>query len=382
MSHSMNGALPEELVAWIEGVTGGRVVAAKRAGEGASRQAFSIDLAGPAGPEALFCLRDNAGGSGGSAKDAAVLRALATTAVPVPRVRAVGAELAALLLERIPGRSDFPAVDREEEREPTARDLMRLTALLHAQDPGRLAIPHLGDVAAVSDPARVQLEQLAGLLATLGDAVLPLQRFAARWLERRPPRPSRVSLVHSDMGPGNFLFQRGRVTALLDWEVAHWGDPMEDLAAVAVRDMATPIGPLSTRYAEYAAAGGPTPDLASVAWYRVFILTRNTALIALGLRRLQDPAARAPLERFQLLLLRALALCLCDVVGVPRPEPGEAGPVSASLPASATVVDASAAADEADAVRGFALELHARARAEADRLGDLAHRLPQRLEPA
>lgn len=394
MSHSMIAALPGELVAWIEGETGGRVVAAKRGGEGASRQAWAVDLAGSTGPEALFCLRDNAGGSGGSMKDAAILRALAATAVPVPRVRAASTELSALLLERIPGRSDFPAVDLEAEREPTARDLMRLTARLHALDPTTLDVPHLGRPAAGADPARDQLVQLAGLLATLGDDALPLQRFAARWLERHPPRAPRTSLVHSDMGPGNFLYQGGRVTALLDWEVAHWGDPMEDLAAIAVRDMATPIGPLAVRYAQYEAAGGPKPDLASIAWYRVFILARNTTLIALGLRRALEPASRAPLERFQLLLLRALALCLCDVVGVPRPQADPAedaapseSPVSgaaasaASSPVAPVAPDAPHA-DDAALARGFALALHARARAEADRLGDFLHRLPQRLVPS
>ncbi|MBK7951607.1 MAG: phosphotransferase family protein [Deltaproteobacteria bacterium] len=328
----MIAEIPGELAAWIEAATGGRIVCAKRAGEGASRQAWAVDLAGPAGDEALFCLRDAAGGSGGSMKDAAILGALATTEIPVPRVRAASPELSALLLERLPGRSDFPAVDLESEREPTARDLMRLTARLHALDPATLDIPHLGRPAAGADPARAQLAQLAGLLATLGDDALPLQRFAATWLERRPPRAERTSLVHSDMGPGNFLYQGGRVTGLLDWEVAHWGDPMEDLAAIAVRDMATPIGPLAVRYAEYAAAGGPKPDLASIAWYRVFILARNTTLIALGLRRALEPASRAPLERFQLLLLRALALCLCDVVGISRPEADPAEEAAPSEP--------------------------------------------------
>lgn len=375
----MIDGIPGELVDWIEDATGGRVVAAKRGGEGASRQAWSVDLASPTGLEGLFCLRDAAGGSGGSAKDAAVLRALASTAVPVPRVRAVSAELSAILLERIPGRGDFPAVDREAEREPTARDLMRLTARLHALDPGRLEIPHLGLAMPGLDPARAQQTQLAGLLATLGEDALPLQRFAATWLERHPPRAARLSLVHSDMGPGNFLYQGGRVTALLDWEVAHWGDPMEDLAAIAVRDMATPIGPLAQRYAEYAAEGGAAIDLAGVAWYRVFILARNTSLIALGLRRDLEPAARASLERFQLLLLRALALCLCDVVGIPRPGSDsdsdyDAKPGDAASPASL--------AEEAAAARRFAVELQARARAEADRLGELAHRLPQRLAEA
>jgi len=180
------------------------------------------------------------------------------------------------------------------------------------------------------------------------------------------------------MGPGNFLYRGGAVTAILDWEVAHWGDPMEDLAAIAVRDMATPIGPLAARYAEYARAGGAPVDLAGVAWYRVFILTRNTALIGLGLRRELAHRDREPLARFQLLLLRALALCLCDVVGIARPAPDTIGEDRAKS-SHASPTDPS---HEQSLARAFAVEMHARAHVEAPLLGALAERLPQRLTPS
>lgn len=371
----MSEPLPEALVAWIEASTGGRIASAKRAGEGASRQAWAVDLVGAAGSEALFCLRDAAGGTGGSGRDAAVLRALAGTGIPVPAVRAFSPELDALLLTRIPGRGDFPNVDREAEREPTARDLMRLTAALHALDPNALTIAHLGRPGPDFDAVTSQLAQLESHLALLADGALPLQRAAADWLARHPPRAARTSLIHSDMGPGNFLFEQGRVTAILDWEVAHWGDPMEDLAAIAVRDMATPIGPLALRYAEYAefaGRGAAAIDLAGVAWYRVFILTRNTTLIALGLRRALPPASREPLERFQLLLLRGLALCLCDVVGVERPVPAEVAARGVSI------LDSTSRA----LARAFALEMHARAREQAALLAPFNDRYPQRLVPA
>lgn len=364
----MSDAIAKELVDWIEAATGGRVASAKRAGDGASRLAYAVDLDRAGRVEALFCLRDATGGSGGSLKDGAVLQALAPTPIPVPRVVAMSGALGALLLERVAGRSDFPEVDREDEREPTAADLMRLTAQLHGLDPALLAIDHLGPARAVSDPARARLAELASVQALLGDRLLALQRFAADWLADRPPTARRISLVHSDMGPGNFLAAGGRVTAILDWEVAHWGDPMEDLAAIAVRDMATPVGPLPRRYAEYVAAGGPEVDLAAVAWYRVFILARNTTLIALGLARPLPPASRRPLERFQLLLLRALALCLCDGLGCARPQEEGAAQVEGS--------------DDVATARRLAREAIARGRAEAELLGDLLDRHPQRLAPS
>lgn len=350
----MRDEMPEPIARWIESETGGRLVAAKRAGEGASRRAFAVDLVGEHGPEALFCLCDATPAGGGSLRDAAVLRALAPTAIPVPAVRAASAELGAILLERVPGRSALPPADAEPERERVARDLMRLSALLHRLDPAVLPIAHLGAPGTPRSHALDQLARLDALLTALGNDALELQRFAAAALRRSPPTAERTSLVHSDMGPGNFLYEDGAVTAILDWEVAHWGDPMEDLAAIAVRDIATPIGPLAVRHAEYAAAGGPRIDAGAIAWYRVFILARNTALIALGLRHPLAPADREPLECFQLLLLRALALCLDELGGV---------------------FDRA----DRDRIAGFVRERESLARAEAGRLGELAERRPQRL---
>lgn len=315
-----DGALDPDARTWVEAVTGGTVARADRHLAGASRQAYSIDVRRDGGDLALFLLRDNLSGSGGSVRDGAVLRALAPTPVPVPHVHAVSEELAALLLERVPGRSDFPVVDDEREREPTARHLMELTAALHALDPSSLAIAHLGEPGDPATHAAAQLAKAEGAAQMIGDRLAPLFAFALAWLRRNVPVDvERSSLVHSDMGPGNFLAAGGRVTAVLDWEVAHWGDAMEDLAAVAVRDMATPVGHLPTRFAEYAAAGGGPVDLARVEWYRVLVLARNSMLIGLGLQHDSAAVDRAQLTMFRALLMRALALSLCDAIGVPRP---------------------------------------------------------------
>lgn len=59
---------------------------------------------------------------------------------------------------------------------------------------------------------------------------MPITRAVIRWLRRNPPPPAqRVGLVHGDCRAGNFLFSGTRITAVLDWEMAHVGDPIEDL---------------------------------------------------------------------------------------------------------------------------------------------------------
>jgi aminoglycoside phosphotransferase (APT) family kinase protein len=60
----------------------------------------------------------------------------------------------------------------------------------------------------------------------------PIIRAAIRWLRRNPPPAAqKVSVVHADYRTGNFLYDtEGKIHAILDWEMAHLGDPLEDLA--------------------------------------------------------------------------------------------------------------------------------------------------------
>ena len=61
-------------------------------------------------------------------------------------------------------------------------------------------------------------------------------RDGIAWLaEHAPAKPDRKVIVHGDAGPGNFMFDRERFTGLIDWEMAHVGDPMEDFAAIYFR---------------------------------------------------------------------------------------------------------------------------------------------------
>ncbi len=321
--------LPDPLRAFVERACGGKVVRAARHFAGASREAWSLDVDSarvedPLRP--LFLLRDRGAGQG-SARDVAVLRALASTSIPVPRVVAYEPGESALLLERLAGRSDFPAVDREEERAPTARHLMELTGRLHELAIEDLEIPHLMIPDCPEDCARPAIVQSRSALATLGESADPFFEFALSWLESNlPTQVSRYSLVHSDMGPGNFLYQGGRVTGIVDWEVAHFGDPMEDLAAIAVRDMATPVGDLPTRLNEYAQSCAIPVVLPRVHYYRALVLVRNSLMIGLGL---VDPAPGldvVEMTMYQTLLMRAAALVLCDNLGVSRPTRASALP--------------------------------------------------------
>jgi aminoglycoside phosphotransferase (APT) family kinase protein len=66
----------------------------------------------------------------------------------------------------------------------------------------------------------------------------PLIEEAAQWLRNNAVETERVTLVHGDPGPGNFLHENGELRALVDWEFTHLGDPEEDWAyLIAMRGM-------------------------------------------------------------------------------------------------------------------------------------------------
>ena len=62
----------------------------------------------------------------------------------------------------------------------------------------------------------------------------PILELAIRWLRDNPPKPSDTVLVHGDFRLGNLMVDENGLVAVLDWELAHLGDPREDIAWICV----------------------------------------------------------------------------------------------------------------------------------------------------
>ncbi len=135
----------------------------------------------------------------------------------------------------------------------------------------------------VQDP-RARLEHWARELDAHALRPQPIARAALRWLRAHCPEPSGpLALVHGDFRSGNFLFtDGGRLVALLDWEMAHLGDPMEDLAwaadplwshgerGLADRGRVGALLPLDAAVAAWEEASGRRFDRAAWTWWRLF----------------------------------------------------------------------------------------------------------------
>jgi aminoglycoside phosphotransferase (APT) family kinase protein len=113
-------------------------------------------------------------------------------------------------------------------------------------------------------PADVELAYWLGRHRAYGMAN-PVFEMAFQWLRRHlPDTPDRLVVVHGDFRNGNLIVAEDGLRAVLDWELAHIGDPMEDLGWLCVNawrfgNSELPVGGFGTRedlFAAYEAAGG------------------------------------------------------------------------------------------------------------------------------
>jgi aminoglycoside phosphotransferase (APT) family kinase protein len=194
--------------------------------------------------------------------------------VPVPEVLVVGdqeAELGAgsLIMEFVEGETIPRRILRDESLAGTrlrlAADCGTVLAAIHRIPPAE--VPDL--------PGGDSVEQLRVMVDRLGQAH-PAFELAFRWLEAHRPASTDPVVVHGDFRNGNLIVGTEGIRAVLDWELAHLGDPLEDLgwlcgkawrfgSSLAVGG----FGPVSQLVDAYEAAGGITVDDGALHWWEV-----------------------------------------------------------------------------------------------------------------
>ncbi|HSL57620.1 MAG TPA: phosphotransferase family protein [Acidimicrobiales bacterium] len=242
---------------------------------GASRETWSFDAVHADGEVEPFVLQRArvAESQPALVTEAALLRAAAAAGVPV-------AELVASEGDEVLGAHVL--VSRRVEGETIARRLLRddewaaARERLVAQCGAALGAVHRIPVDAVPDlPTDDQLARYRAVLHDFGDPH-PVFELALRWLAARRPPPSPPVVVHGDFRLGNLLVGPDGLRAVLDWELAHLGDPVEDLGWLCVRAWRfggpAPVAGLGT-YDElldaYAAASGRRVDPDHLRWWEV-----------------------------------------------------------------------------------------------------------------
>ncbi len=293
-------ALPTDLVEWIETVGGGRLTHADRIPGGARKEAWFVDVTRADDRINELFLRYDRSDPVARAdpwtlhREATVYLALQDTDVPVPRVLAVHPTRQAMLSVRLPGDSRFSRILDSEERIDTARDFITKLAALHRLDPANLELPAFPKARTAREAVGHELDTLDRILAQRGGDPDPALAFTLDWLRRNiPDYGGSTVLVQGDTGPGNFMFERGRVVAIVDWELAHLGDPMDDIAWLSLRATQEPFPDLPARLREYEALSGHRIDEPRVHYYRVMAEAKLQVMAHRGAGAGAQPKAHA-----------------------------------------------------------------------------------------
>lgn len=274
---------------------------------------FSAAAAGTPGSQALILRIGDPRGLLApykAAPEAVLLQALAgVPGLPVPAVHAhcddpgvIGAPF--LVTGRVSGDTPMPWKGDAELRDPAqnellARDFVQAIAALHRFAWRSTALAPTWGAARAEDVAQTQVRQWAAHAGLArGTAAAPQLYYAWRWLERHAPLADHVTVVHGDYRVGNFLQQRGRITAVLDWELAHPGDPHEDLAWAGLRIFAagtSRIGGLFDRaafMAGYQTLTGFTLRPERIRYYEILGLFKCAAMLVSATQRVASGRAR------------------------------------------------------------------------------------------
>jgi aminoglycoside phosphotransferase (APT) family kinase protein len=203
--------------------------------------------------------------------------------VPVPRPVALeppGGRLrsAGMLMSFVDGTSVAPRILRkpefEDARAHLTSQLGEALARIHSIDLASLAgvLPEPG-----ADPALAQLDEWERQLDEIG-APLPAVELGLRWLRAHAPPPAEPRLVHGDFRLGNFIVDESGLAAVIDWELAHLGDPAEDIGWLCIRSWrfgnddrpVAGVGGVGDFLASYEAAGGEPIEPERVRYWEAF----------------------------------------------------------------------------------------------------------------
>lgn len=251
---------------------------------GAARETWRLRATSAQGQRWLVMRRDPASSliDTSRAVEFHVLGRAHAAGLPVPKplhLDSTGTDLGApgFLMTEIPGgraASPFEPDSYGAQAAETGKSLFTALGRLHA------VVPDAADRAAL--PFQDAAGRLAHWKAEIAAHKLrpePIAEAACRWLEAHVPPPSGPeTIVHGDFRSGNFLVDdQNRLLAVLDWEMAHIGDPMEDLAWVmdplwghGMAGVVAGTCPQEVAIAAWEAASGRRFDPAHWHWWRLF----------------------------------------------------------------------------------------------------------------
>ncbi len=298
--------------AWGEGVG---VEGLARISGGASRETYRFDAITAAGRRPLILRRDPPGSliETDRRSEYLALKSFHGRGVAAPEpliLEDEGAELERpfFIMSRVDGGATGSPFAPDPYAPHAARlgeDFFATLGRIAAADPAALPIAEACEAPALDRCWRRELDYWSGVIEADELHPQPIVRAAIRRLRRQPPPPAaKLSVVHGDYRTGNFLHDgQGRMLAVLDWEMAHLGDPLEDLAwsmdplwrsGERVSGMLTKAEAIAV----WERASGLRLDPAAFAWWELFASVKGQAIWISSAKEFRDGGYAEPILGF------------------------------------------------------------------------------------
>ncbi len=262
---------PGDLVDGLRAVLGStEITGLTRLSGGASRDTWRFAADG----QSLILQRQREGDERDMATEIAAVRAASAAGVPTATLVTASTDQAQLgaafmITADVAGETTPRKILRDDQFGPARQALP--TQLAHA-----LVRIHTIAPSTISGLVETdQVEHYRDVLDTLGQPH-PTFELALRWLEANRPPINGGVVVHGDFRLGNVIVDHDGLRAVLDWELVHLGDPMEDLGWLCVKAwrFGSPhpvagVGEYGQLFDAYEAAGGRPVDADIVRWWEV-----------------------------------------------------------------------------------------------------------------
>jgi aminoglycoside phosphotransferase (APT) family kinase protein len=224
----------------------------------------------------------------------------------------------AYVMDRVAGRPDFEGTS-DEDRRAAMDDYLSILARIHALDPEPFGAAGILRAPEPAQSGLIGMQTYERAYRRRKKRPDPFLEFCLGWLARNPvdTRGREAPVVWDS---GQFHQQDGRITAVLDLEIGHVGDPMMDLAAFRMRDTILGYGDFGELYDRYAEITGAPVDIDAIQHHHLaFTLSNQLAFHA----ALADPPPESDFmtnlqwcSETNLFAVEALA----EILGIELPE--------------------------------------------------------------
>lgn len=221
------------------------------------------------------------------ANEIRVLAAMRKASLPVPEIlfadtQGKWLERPFSIARRLPGTVDISQIAGTPAMQTLLDEYIHHLGSIHAIDPAAAGMNFLGTPSR-SNAAMEQVDLMARNYERQAMEAFPAITWLIRWLRKNVPIATQVSVIHGDYRLGNFLQENGHIIAILDWEQAHLGDPLEEIAFMywelwTLESVIT----IEDFVRRYELLSGRTIDRKTLAWYRLFIELKMLVVLLTG----------------------------------------------------------------------------------------------------